>query len=164
MSLPLSSSPRGLVLSLINSLIFGFFSSGKRDLVARKVLVHPYSSGDFSVVSIDFKVQSLLVQWIRRLLVSPNGWIYLLTYWFLDRFNASPLDVFSNSRGFPASRLLPFYSSVLESWMALGGSSSASGLVLGGAASSGPLLVSSISFKACYKLFRDLNPVQPRCV
>ena len=57
----------------LNSLIFGFFWSGKRDLVARNVLVHPYTSGGFSVVSIDFKVQSLLVQWIRRLLVSPNG-------------------------------------------------------------------------------------------
>ena len=36
-----------------------FFWSGKRDLVARKVLIHPEESGGFSVVSIDFKVEAL---------------------------------------------------------------------------------------------------------
>ena len=77
MSLHLSSFLRGLVLSLIPSFLFCFFWSGKKDLVARKVLVHPYTCGGFSVVSIDFEVQSLLVQWIRRLLVSPNGWVNL---------------------------------------------------------------------------------------
>ena len=59
------------------SFLFFFFWSGKKDLVARKVLVHPYTCAGFSVVSIDFEVQSLLVQWIRRLLVSPNGWVNL---------------------------------------------------------------------------------------
>ena len=40
----------------LNTLIFIFFWSGKKDLVARKVLVHPYTCGGFSVVSIEFKL------------------------------------------------------------------------------------------------------------
>ena len=148
----------------LNTLIFGFFWSGKRDLVARKVLVHPPSSGGFSVVSIDSKVKSLLVQWVKRLSVSPNGWVYLLKYWLLDRFDATPADVFSNPHGFLASRLPPFYSSVLESWTAIGGSSSAAGLVLGVGAPGGSLVVSSITCKICYNLLLSLNPAQPHCI
>ena len=71
-------------------------------------------------------------------------WFTFLTYRLLDRFNASPLDVFSYPRGFPASRLPPFYSSVLKTWTVVGSSSSPSGLVLE-LASDGPLLVSSVS-------------------
>ena len=133
-------------------------------MVARKVLFHPYTSGGFSVVSIEYKIQSLLVQWVRRLSVTPSGWVYLLTYWFLDRFNASPQDVFSNPHGFPSTRLPVFYSSLLKSWIALGGSSSSSGLVLGVGAPGGPLPVSSITCNICYKLLLSLNPAQPHCV
>ena len=132
--------------------------------MARKVLVHPPSSGGFSVVSIDFKVKSLLVQWVKRLSVSPNGWVYLLKYWLLDRFDATPVDVFSNPHGFLASRLPPFYSSMLESWIAFGGSSSPAGLVLGFGAPGGPLVVSSITCKICYNLLLVLNPARPHCI
>ena len=50
------------VLSDLNSIVFNFFWSGKKDLVARDVVVHPRESGGFSVVSTRLKVQSLLVQ------------------------------------------------------------------------------------------------------
>ena len=148
----------------LTTLIFNFFWSRKRDLVSRKVLFHPCFSGGFSVVSIEFKVQSLLVQWVKRLSVSPNGWVYLLTYWLLDRFGASPTDVFSDPHGFPTSRLPPFYSSVLESWIAVGGSSSPAGLVLGVGAPGGPLPISSITCKVCYDLLLSLNPAEPHCI
>ena len=79
------------VRSELNRLVFDFFWSGKRDLVARNVMYHPKDAGGFSVVSIDFKVSSLLVQWVRRMVVCPNGWVFLLTYWLLDRFGVTPL-------------------------------------------------------------------------
>ena len=68
-----------------------------------------------------------------------------LTYRLLDRLYASLLDVFSNPRGFPASRLPPFYSSVLKTRTVVGGSPSPSGLALCVGACDGPLLVSSVS-------------------
>ena len=83
------------VLVELTSLVSNFFWLGKRDLVARGVLYHPLDHGGFSVVSDKFKVQSLLVQWVRPSLACPNGWVDLMTYWFRDRFNATPFEVFS---------------------------------------------------------------------
>ena len=48
------------VLTELNKLVFNFFWGGKKDLVARNVMFHPKEHGGFSVVSTEFKVQSLL--------------------------------------------------------------------------------------------------------
>ena len=152
------------VLSELNKIVFNFFWSGKRDLVTRNVLFHPYDSGGFSVVSIRFKVHSLLAQWVRRLSVSPNGWVYLLTYWLLDRFGASPAEVFSRPADFPSARLPAFYSCLLQAWEALRGSASASNLVIGDGVAGGPFSVTSMSCKSCYGLLLQLNPAQPHCI
>ena len=68
------------VLTELTSLSFNFFWAGKKDLVARRVLFHPCDSGGFSVVSIAFKIHSLLVQWFRRMATNPGAWVSLLTY------------------------------------------------------------------------------------
>ena len=84
----------------LNKIVFNFFWSGKRDLVARNVVIQPPDLGGFSVVSIQFKVYSLLTQWVKRLLVSPNGWVFLLKYWLLDRFDATPFEVLASTFDF----------------------------------------------------------------
>ena len=68
------------VLRELNSCVCDFFWSGKKDLVKRTVVVQPKSDGGFSVVSISLKVKALIIQWIRRLVVSPGAWVSLLTY------------------------------------------------------------------------------------
>lgn len=78
------------VLSELITIVFKFFWSGKRDLVARKVVVQPREFGGFNVVSIRHKVDALLVQWVRRFSTSPNMWVALLTFWFFDRFGVGP--------------------------------------------------------------------------
>ena len=50
------------VVRELNILIFGFFWKGKRELVARRVVVQASCFGGFSVVSVQFKVWALLVQ------------------------------------------------------------------------------------------------------
>ena len=90
---PLLSLPHWAV-SELNSLVFEFFWSGKRELVERNVVIHSRENGGFSVVSTEFKVQSLLVQWIKRFVSSLSGWVGLMSYWFQFYFNAAPLDVF----------------------------------------------------------------------
>ena len=69
------------ILSELTTCIFNFFWAGKRDLVARKVLYHTKCQGGFSVVSVKFKLHSLLPQWFRRFGVSPAAWVSLLTFW-----------------------------------------------------------------------------------
>lgn len=58
------------VINEINSLVFKFFWSDKRDLVARHVVVQPHSQGGFSVVDFLCKCRALHVQWFRRFSVS----------------------------------------------------------------------------------------------
>ena len=150
-------------LAELNSLVFKFFWSGKKDLVARNVVIHARESGGFCVISTAFKVQSLLVQWIKRFASSPSGWVGLMSYWFHLLFNATPLDVFSEPLNFPPDILPPFYAALLRAWCAVGGSGSSSELFV---ASSTPhrVPVGSISCKLCYDLLLSLNPCRPHCV
>ena len=151
------------VLSELNQLVFHFFWSGKRDLVARKVMYQPREAGGFSVVSVEYKVHSLLIQWVRRLSVAPNGWVYLLTYWLLDRHGVPPLAFFSNPSSFSPAPFPPFYASLFQAWSALGGSLSSSDLVVG-ASVGGPFPVVSLTCKSTYLLFLSLHSVVPHCV
>ena len=54
------------VASELNTLIFSFFWSGKRDLVARDLVHHSTPQEGFGVVSFRYKVHALLAQWVRR--------------------------------------------------------------------------------------------------
>ena len=150
-------------LSGFNSLVFNFFWSGKKDLVARNVVFQSRENGGFYVVSTELKIQSLLVQWIKRFASSPCGWVDFMTYWFLLKFGVTPLEVFSRPFDFDPDILPPFYCALLKAWRAIGGSGSASGLVV--ASSSGrPVPIDSVTCKLCYDLLLSMNPCVPHCV
>ena len=150
------------VLSDINSMVFKFFWSGMRDLVARNVVFQSRENGGFSIVSTELNALSLLIQWIKRFASSPSGWVDLMTYWFLVRFNASPLEVFSRPFEFDPDVLPPFYCALLKAWRPIDGSGSAAGLVV--ASSSGrPLSIDSCTCK-CYHLLLSMRPCVPHCV
>lgn len=152
------------VLAELNSVIFKFFWGGKRDLVARNVVVHSRDAGGFNMVSIPFKVNALLVQWIRRYRLAPNSWVSLMTFWFFDRFGADPFEVLSRPLAFPPDRLPPFYAALLKAWIALNGSVSSGGLVVRSLADNNALPVSSFTCKSCYQLSLAINPCRPHCV
>ena len=152
------------VLAELNSAIFKFFWSGKRDLVARDVVIHDHTKGGFNMVSIAFKVNALLVQWIRRYLCSPNSWISLMTFWFFNRFCIDPLGVLAAPLPFLSARLPPFYAAVLDAWKALDGSASRNGLVVRSLGDRIQLPASSFSCKSCYQLCLVINPCRPHCV
>ena len=75
-------------------LVFGFFWKGKKDRVARAVVVQAPSVGGFSVVDVKLKVQSLLVQWVRRFTLASSCWSALMVFWFHSVFNSTPVEVF----------------------------------------------------------------------
>ena len=148
----------------LNKLVFNFFWSGKRDLVARNVVVQSPELGGFSVVSVQLKVFSLLALWVRRLLLSLSGWTYLLKYWLLDRFQATPFEVFSLVHDFSVMRLPPFYVSLFKAWIALRGSSDSSDLVIGAGLPGGSSKIVTATCKSCYQLLLSLNVSQPHCI
>ena len=101
------------VLSELCKLVFNFFWKGKKDLVARSVVVQCSLFGGFSVVDVKLKTWSLIVQWIRRLVLSPAGWSLFLDYWCDSLFGVSSVVVFSRPFCFSPKALPPFYRSVL---------------------------------------------------
>ena len=152
------------VLAELNSVIFKLFWSGKRELVARDVVILDRIKGDFNMVSIAFKVNALLVQRIRRYLCSPNSWVSLMTFWFFDRFGIDPMGVFSVPLSFLSAKLPPFYAAVLDAWKALDGSVSLNGLVVRSLGDSIQLPASSLTCKSCYQLCLLINPCSSHCV
>ena len=153
------------VLGELSKLVFDFFWKGKRDLVSRSVVVQHLSVGGFSVVDVKLKVQSLLVQWVKRYVSSTSTWSVFLEFWFHSLYDSSPYDVFSRPFAFSPVGLSPFYRSLLLAWRAVDGSFSASrsALVM---ASSDPhqfSLVSSMSAKSAYLYLLFVNFVPPHC-
>lgn len=87
-------------------LIFKFFWGG--DLIARVAVMQPPSAAGFSAVDPCLKVVSLLVQCVRRLVISPNSWTSFKSYWCSVRLSFSVWNVLS----FP-----PFYHVLLTAWL-----------------------------------------------
>ena len=82
-----------LVASELNTPVFSFFWSGKRDLVARDVVHHSTLQRGFSVVSVRYKVHALLARWVRRYATAPNAWVHMMTFWLFYRFGVDPQTV-----------------------------------------------------------------------
>ena len=152
--------PRWVSVEL-NTLIFKFFWSGKRDLVARRVVVQPSCLGSFSVVDFQCKVMALHVPWVRRFISSPSSWVSLMVFWFSSRLAAPPHLVFSAPLCFSPDSLPPFYRSLLTAWRACKGSLTASSLGIGSGIDFCP--VSAMSTKSAYLFLLSENAVSPHC-
>ena len=154
-----------LVASELNTLVFSFFWSGKRYLVARDVVHHSTLQGVFGVVSVRYKVHALLAQRVRRYATAPNAWAHMMTFWLFDRLGVDPQNVLATPSLFLLEALgLPaFYHALLRAWTALYGSLSQAGLIVGSADAT-LLRADSLTCKSCYQLFLSLNPAQPHCV
>ena len=153
------------VLRELSQLIFKFFWSGKRDLVARRVVVQPTSCGGFSVVDVDLKVWALLLQWVRRLSVSPSTWVSFFSFWCVCTWGVSPVQVLSTPSRFCDLRRLPcFYRALLSAWSSAGGCflHSRGMLSVGTGLTVAP--VSSLTTKSAYSLLLTDRSVVPHCV
>ena len=145
----------------LNTLIFKFFWSGKRDLVARRVVVQPFCLGGFSVVDFHCKVSALHVQWVRRFVSSPSSWVSFMVFWFSSVLAAPPHAVFSSPNDFAVDFLPPFYRSLLLAWRACKGSFQASTLGVGSGIEFCPVL--SMTTRSSYLLLLSENVVSPHC-
>lgn len=146
--------------------IYKFFWAGKRDLVTRVVVIQPPSAGGFSVGDPHLKTTSLLVQWVRRLVVSPNSWTSFLSYWCSVRLGFSVHDVLSFPFAFSWDSLPPFYCALLSAWRSVDGawSPTRGSLIL---ASSSPFhvtLASELSAQSVYRFLLSENRSSPHCV
>ena len=152
-------------LAELNSLVFKFFWSGKKDLVSRQVVIQPKSVGGFGLVSVALKIYALLIQWVRRLLDPRGAWASLLSFWCSLRFGSNPLSMLSRPTGASFDRLPPFYKSVFDAWKFAGGyfSPRLNGLVVGFGSES-CALVSSATVKSVYSFLLSACAATPHCV
>ena len=153
------------VASELNTLIFSFFWSGKRDLVARDVVHHFTFQGGFGVVFVRYKVHVLLAQRVLHYATAPNAWVHMMTFWLFDRFGVNPQTVLATPSLFllVVSGLPAFYRALLGAWTVLHGSLSQAGLIFGSADTT-LLRAHSLTCKWFYQLLLSLNPAQPHCV
>ena len=152
------------VLSKLNSLVFKFFWAGKKDLVRRDV-VQKKDSGGFSVVSVKFKVQTLLVMWVKRSQESQGDWISLLTNWLFDRFGIDLLTILRTPSMVSLAILPPFYRTVFDAWRSLGGSCDpSSGALTYSGGSNSHFLLSGFTCKLVNLRLLEMNAVVPHCV
>ena len=153
--------PRWVNIEL-NSLIFKFFWSGKRDLVARRVVVQHRLLGGFSVVDFQSKVSALLVQWVRRFVVSPDPWVFFMSFWFSSVLGCLPQAVFSSPGSFALNGLPPFYRSVVIAWLSCGGSSRGPSLGIGRGVPYCP--IRSVTTKSAYLFLLSEFSDTPHCI
>ena len=146
--------------------MFKFFWKGKPDLVARRVVVQDPRFGGFSVVSVQFKVWALLVQWVRRLVTGSPVWVRFFDYHTSVCFSSSPLDVLSRPSVFDPGGLPPFYRDLVLAWKAVDGGFSDARASLAVGLSTGLVLtpVAQISTKFVYSLLLSEHLTDPHCV
>ena len=154
------------VLRELNSLVFKFFWKGKRDLAVRSVVSQPYIAGGFSVVSISYKVSSLLLQWVRRLVTRPARWIAFLFFFCRGSLRASPFDILCRPSDFNLVCLPRFYSAIFSAWQAVGGAFSRplASLAIGCSSGIASCPAASVSTKSVYTLLLSDNRPIPHCV
>ena len=118
------------------------------------------------MVSVKFKVCSLVAQWVKRFASSPAGWTAFMSYWFFWCLDATPADVFSRPWDFDPRSLPRFYESLVVAWRSLDGSFSAvrSSLVMGSSSPLSLTLVSGMTTKSCYQYLLSENLSPPHCV
>ena len=154
------------VVRELNILVFGLFWKGNRELVARRVVFQGSCFGNFSVVSVQFKVWALLVQWLRCFVAGSPCWAQFFEYHTFVCFGSSPLDVLSRPSMFDPGGLPPFYRNLLLAWKAVDGGFSVVKVSLAIGLSTGLVVtpVSHISTKPVYSFLLSVHLCDPHCV
>ena len=108
----------------IKKAVWGFFWSGRKELVSRHTVCLPKAQGGFGLIDFELKAKAFCLQWVKRyFLPSPAKWKAFFSFYYLSCLSAVPVQVFS-STNFPCHliRLLPpFYQCMVRAWVQFDG-------------------------------------------
>ena len=155
----------GWVIKRINKALWPFFWSGKRDLVARKVVCLPKTKGGFGVLDCHVKAESFVLMWLKRYFSpEPAKWKDFFRHFISSCFGLPPHSALSSrfSRR-QLQTLPPFYQVMFNVWKSLDGGLARDVLCLA-ASSDSPLVVSQFSSRNIYRLSQNRQHVTPHCV
>jgi len=80
-------------LKSVNSSLYKFIWSNKKELVSRNSMFLSKDQGGFNVVNVDLKVKALHVQWLKRFFLSPNKWCRFFEYYVSNFLHDDLLEV-----------------------------------------------------------------------
>ena len=134
--------------------------------MARVVMSQPTAAGGFSVVDIESKVCSLLVQWVGRFSSSPSGWVSFFSYWCSVLLGKTASDVLACPSAFSTGSFPPFYRALLAAWQEVDGSFSErrSSLIFAPLSPHHVCAVSCMTAKCVYSFLVSENRGDPHCV
>ena len=161
--LPMSSP----VVQGINAKVFSFIWQARRERLARSSVTQRCGHGGLNVVNVVCKVSALHVQWVRRLLETPDEpclffFRHSLRVAFAGRTLMQILLLQAPSQ--TALNLLPpFYRSVMTSWFGLPRRLEDGSIVVGAAASSSCPLA-SLTVRFSYRQLSRAARTEHRCV
>ena len=113
--------PPEWAISEINTEIFSFFWSGKKDKVACNVVCQPKSVGGFGVVDVLAKFRALHVAGIRRFCQSSASCALFFKLFCVQFFGNDPSIALADPAYYPYDLLPSFYSLMFRVWGLLGG-------------------------------------------
>ncbi len=137
----------------INKAVWSFFWSGKRDLVARKVVCLPKSKGGFGVIDFQLKADAFALQWVKRFFAAARGkWKDFFAFFVSASLGCEPCEALLSSFSRRQLSSLPdFYKIIFRVWTSLDGGLAGDELCIA-ATSASPLAVARMSSKNVYQL------------
>ena len=147
------------VITHVNRSLFNFFWSGKKDLVARKIVCLPKHLGGFGLVDVGKKIRSLHAMWVKRFFLSSHHWRSYLLYWFPD------IASYFRSPDIIPAHIPSFYHSVLSAWASLDGGfmPDLNSLCIARHSDASLLKLTDMSTRHCYSFLLSRSPPTPHC-
>ena len=149
----------------INSLIYPFFWSGKKELVSRQTLSHPPLSGGVGLADCKLKSLALKVSWVRRYVEHPNAkWSCFMSFFLHHFLGVNVVELLTFPAFYPIEDLPPFYGQLFNAWALLEGTNSASRGISFKAVNGAMLPVTASRTKDVYTALCKHTLPSPRCM
>lgn len=150
----------------IRKAVWGFFWSGRRELVSRRTVCLPKSMGGFGVIDFELQSEAFALQWIRRYFaLTPGKWKSFFSFYLMSCLTATPAEVLAYGN-FPRRyiNLLPsYYQVMIRAWFKFDGGNHNNILCLD-ASSAKPKTLPELSTHATYVIGRRLITPEPHCI
>ena len=147
-------------------MVWNFFWSGKRDLVARTMVSLPKGQGGFGVINLRENADSFALQWVKCFFAPFEGkWKVFFTHFYMSAFDVQLHNALLSEQYCQQVKQLPdFYKTIHRVWRTLGGGVANGDVLSLNASSDVPLDLNQISSRNTYALLQARNNKELHCI
>ena len=150
----------------IKKAVWGFFWSGKKELVARRTVCLPKAQCDFGLIDFELKAKAFSLQWVRHyFLPTPAKWKSFFSFFFMSCLSVTPPQAFS-SNTFPRNLLAllpPYYQQMIRAWFQFDGGT-VDGLLSLDVSAVRPRPLVELNSHSAYVIGRRQISPEPHCI